>query len=53
MSVAIPRATIAKKERDERRIETILTVEEKPYSRMVSFYESEKSNLLNSSANGE
>ena len=49
---AVQRAVIAKKERDEHRMETILTVEEKPYSRMISFYESEKANLLNSSSNG-
>ena len=49
---AVQRAVIAKKERDEHRMETILTVEENPYSRMISFYESEKANLLNSSSNG-
>jgi hypothetical protein len=39
-------------ERDEQRRETISAIEENPYSRMVSFYESEKATLLNSSADG-
>jgi hypothetical protein len=33
-------------------METILVVEEKPYSRMISFYEIEKANLPNSSVDG-
>jgi len=43
---AAERAANAKKERDESRLETITSVEEKPYSRMVSLYESEKESLL-------
>jgi hypothetical protein len=39
-------------ERDMSRAETLASVEEKPYTRMVSYYESEKANLLNSSADG-
>jgi hypothetical protein len=49
---AVKRAVIAKKERDEHQMETILAVGEKPYSRMISFSESKKANLLNSSADG-
>jgi hypothetical protein len=48
----VERAVLAKMERDEQRRETISAVEGKPYSRMVSFYESEKATLLNSSADG-
>jgi hypothetical protein len=39
---ATERAAAAKQERDENRMETLTSVEEKPYGRMVSFYESEK-----------
>jgi len=46
---AAERAANAKKERDESRLETITSVEEKPYSRMVSLYESEKESLLRNS----
>jgi hypothetical protein len=49
---AVERAVLAKMERDEQRRETISGVEEKLYSRMVSFYESKKATLLNSSADG-
>ncbi len=43
----IPRkAAQAKIERDNSHIETLVEVEEKPYSRLVSFYESEKTKLL-------
>ena len=46
---SIERAAQAKIERDNSRIETLVEVEEKPYSRLVSFYENEKANLLSSS----
>jgi hypothetical protein len=46
---ATERAAAARQERDENRKETLTSVEEKPYGRMVSFYESEKTTLLNNS----
>ena len=49
---AVARGAQAKVERDMSRVETLASVEEKPYARMVSYYESEKANLLNSSADG-
>ena len=49
---AVARGAQAKVERDMSRVDTLASVEEKPYARMVSYYESEKANLLNSSADG-
>jgi hypothetical protein len=46
------RGAQAKVERDISQIETLTSVEENPYARMVSYYESEKANFLNSSADG-
>ncbi len=46
---ATERAAAAKQERDENRMETLTSVEERPYGRMVSFYDSEKTSLLNNS----
>jgi len=43
---AFQRAGQAKIERDSSRIETLAEVEQKPYSRLVSFYESEKAKLI-------
>ncbi len=47
------RAAQAKIERDNSRIETLVKVEEKPYSRLVSFYESEKTKLLEGTTDRE
>ncbi len=35
-----------KKERDEKRAETILAVEQKPYNQMISLYEKQKADVL-------
>jgi hypothetical protein len=43
---AFQRAGQAKIERDNSRLETLAEVEQKPYSRIVSFYESEKTKLI-------
>ncbi len=43
---SLEQAVQAKIEHDNSRIETLVGVEQKPYSRLVSFYESEKSKLL-------
>jgi hypothetical protein len=50
---SIKRAAQAKIERDNSRIETLVEVERKPHSKIVSFYESEKARLLvdNSTSN--
>ena len=50
---AAEKAVTAKKERDENHIETIMAVEEKPYIKMVSFYDNEKASLLNTDSNVE
>jgi hypothetical protein len=46
---SVERAAQTKIERDNSRIETLVEVEQKPYSRLVSFYESKKSELLKDS----
>jgi hypothetical protein len=43
---SIARGAEAKLERDSSRIETLATIEEKPYSRIISFYENEKTKQL-------
>jgi hypothetical protein len=40
------RGVQAKLERDSSRIEALATVKEKPYSRIISFYENEKARQL-------
>ncbi len=44
---ATARAAQAKVERDTSRVETLASVEERPYTKLVSYYECEKANLLN------
>ena len=43
---AVERAAQAKNERDNSRIVTLTEVEQQPYTRLVSFYESEKTKLM-------
>jgi hypothetical protein len=43
---SIARGAETKLERDSSRIETLATIEEKPYSRIISFYENEKTKQL-------
>jgi hypothetical protein len=43
---SVARGAEAKLERDSSRIETLATIEEKPYSRIISFYENEKTKQL-------
>lgn len=43
---AAERAAQAKNERDTKRFETLAEVEQQPYTRLVSFYESEKTKLM-------
>ena len=48
---SIERATQAKIERDKSRNETLVEVEQKSYSKLVTFYESEKNRLLDNNGN--
>jgi hypothetical protein len=50
---ALERAAHAKSERDNSRFETLSEVEQKPYRRLVSFYESEKSKLMEYNSNND
>jgi hypothetical protein len=49
---AFARGAQAKMERDMSKVETLASVKINPYARIGSYYESEKANLLNSSADG-
>jgi hypothetical protein len=49
---SLERGVQAKTERDNSRIDKLVEVDAKPFSKTVSFYENEKVNLPNSSTEG-